>query len=175
MCTEAAGMTFLLCEINNEGDYRHLNGDTQMRQNPGRLLEGWQPTSNNGEPQTAVVKLIFYGLPSNTTRRDLTIVTTRLTIYLQNWGVPVLKICTSYHSHNIMRETTLSQEGRESEIILYIVPVDFTALKLLFCESDETLLLPKEAIMPRQQHLRRHGRGQLEVRTAICDSLSLLL
>lgn len=39
-CADAVGMTFLLCEINNEGDYRHLDGDTQMRQNPGRLLEG---------------------------------------------------------------------------------------------------------------------------------------
>lgn len=44
MLSEAAGMTFLLREINNEGDYRHLDGDVQMRQNPGRLLEGLQPT-----------------------------------------------------------------------------------------------------------------------------------
>lgn len=57
-------MTFPLSAINNEGDYRHLGGDTQMRQNPGRLLEGRQPTSNNVEAQTAVVKLIFYGLSS---------------------------------------------------------------------------------------------------------------
>lgn len=43
----------------------------------------------------------------------------------------------------------------------YIVSVDLTALNLLFCESDETPDLPKEAIKARPQNLRRqeHMRG----------------
>lgn len=47
----AASVTFQLSEINNEGDYRNHTEDThKWEKPPGRVLEGWQPASNNGGP-----------------------------------------------------------------------------------------------------------------------------
>lgn len=155
MCAEAAGMTFLLREINNEGDYRHLNGDTPMRQNLGRLLEGWQPTSNNWEPQTAVVKLIFYGLPSKTTRRDLT--THNVVDFLSmKLGCPcIAKVPFCCHSHSVMRDIVTVPPSER----LWNNSCEIQRIWSVFCQPlCQNLeighwVLPKGANDARQQHL----------------------
>ncbi len=148
MCAKAAGMTFLLREINIEGDYRHLDGDTQMRQNPGRLLEGWQPTSNNRELQTAVLKLIFYGSPSKTARRDLAtqdvvdVMSTKLR-FLHTESMRRLSYLLYNEGHGDCIEPLERVQNNSCQIQSCIVYANLPALTWC-CEWNGKLGLPNE-------------------------------